>query len=66
MHPRHKSYAISFTIQELMVLKLALGFFRRTARRGLIWQHVCRIEPEIELKIAKLQKWEKKHGIPKS
>ena len=61
MKPRHKRYAVSATIPELMVIKLALGFFRRTAlRRGLLWQRVCRLEPEIAWRIEKLQKLEKK------
>jgi hypothetical protein len=58
---RHKRYGISTTVQELMVIKIALGFFRRTApRHTLIWQSVCRLEPEIEFKITKLQKLEEK------
>lgn len=62
MKPGHRRYSISVTVQELMVIKIALGFFRRTAtRRGLLWQRVCRIEPEVDLKVQKLKKLEKKY-----
>lgn len=58
---RHKRWAISFTLQELMAMKIALGFFRRMSpRRGLLWQKITRLEPEIAIRVDRIRKLEKK------
>ncbi len=57
---RHTKYTCVFSLDELKALKIIVGFFRRSVPyRGILFQKACRLEPEIEIKIMKLEKREK-------